>query len=103
MKTFVRLNEAQLQKLIAQLQKLISEELNELGMGQARAQGPLKKFVDHMNGAKQALSELYQTTTDRKAGEHCYALLNAVNRITKALEHMPELTQDAWHGVRKRG
>lgn len=87
----------------AALRGLIEEELNELSMGQAKMQGPLKKFVDHMNGAKQALSELYQSTSDQKAAEHCHALLNAVNRIVKALDNMPELTKDPWHNVRKRG
>ena len=96
MKKVVKLNESQ-------LRELISEELNEMGMGQAKVQGPLKKFIDHMAGAKQALSELYQNITDQKAGEQVHALLNAVNRIVKALDHMPELTKDPWHGVRKRG
>ena len=77
----------------ALLRQLIKEELNEMSMSQAKVHGPLKKFVDHMNGAKQALSELYQSTSDQKAATSVHALLGAVNRIVKALDHMPELSQ----------
>ena len=88
----------------SQLRRLVQDELNESGMHMAKAkvEGPLRLFIGHMNGAKQALSELFQQTTDKKAAEQAHALLNAVDRIIKALDNMPELTKDPWHGVRKR-
>ena len=94
MKKVVKLNESQVRQLIEQ-------QLDEIGMGQARVEGPLKKFVDHMNGAKQALGELFQQVSDQKASDQAQALLNAVNRIVKALDNMPELTKDPWHHVGK--
>ena len=86
----------------AQLREIINGELNEIGMGQAKVEGPLRKFLEHMNGAKQALGELFQQVTDQKASDQAQALLNGVNRIVKALDHMPELTKDPWHHVGKR-
>ena len=86
----------------SQLRQIIQEELNEIGMGQAKVEGPLRKFMEHMNGAKQALGELYQQISDQKASDQAQSLLNAVNRIVKALDHMPELTKDPWHHVGKR-
>lgn len=87
----------------SQLRQLIEQELDEIGMGQAKVEGPLKKFVEHMNGAKQTLGELFQQVSDQKASDQAQSLLNAVNRIMKALDSMPELTKDPWHHVGKRG
>jgi hypothetical protein len=95
MKTVVRLNESQ-------LRGLIQEELEEATMGQAKVQGPLQDLVSHLNGAKKALGELFQAASDQKASDQATALLNGVTKMLKALDHMPELTKDPWHGVRKR-
>jgi len=73
----------------AQLRSIINEVANETSMAQAKLQGPLNKFVQHMNGAKQALSELYQATTDQQTGEQVHALLNAVNKIISAVDRLP--------------
>jgi hemoglobin-like flavoprotein len=63
----------------------------------------MKKVVSNMQGAKQALGELFQQVSDQKASDQRQSLLNAVNRNINALDHMSELTRDPWHGVRKRG
>lgn len=96
MKKVIKLTESQ-------LRTLIEAELGEATMDQARVEGPLKKFMTNMHGAKQALGELFQQTSDQKASDNCQALLNAVNRIIKAVDQMPALTKDPWHDVRKRG
>lgn len=87
----------------SQLRQLIEESLDEINMGQAKVEGPLKKFVEQMNGAKRALGELFQQVSDQKASDQAQSLLNAINRIMKALENMPELTKDQWNHVGKRG
>ena len=96
MKKIVKLTESQ-------LRSLIEAEVSEESMSQIKVDAPLKKFVSNMNGAKQALGEMFQQVSDQKASDQWQALLNAVNRIIKALDQMPELTQDPWHGVRRRG
>lgn len=97
MKKVIKLTESQLRSLID------AELMSEAGLDQARVEGPLKKFVSNMQSAKQALGELFQQVSDQKASDQCQALLNAVNRIINAVDNMPELTRDPWHGVRKRG
>jgi len=98
----MKLNASMLRRIV---QETISEarSLDEDSVfQQAKATGPLRQFVHHMNEAKKALGELFQQTSDQKASDQAQALLNAVERIVKALDHMPELTRDPWHGVRKR-
>lgn len=85
-----------------QLRLLINETLAEVTMDQARVQGPLKDFVSHLNMAKADLGQLFQGLNDPKAEQQATALLNAINKMIKALDHMPELTKDPWHGVPKR-
>jgi hypothetical protein len=87
----------------SQLRGLIEDALTEVSMGQAKTQGPLQDLTMHLNGAKKALGELFQTASDQKASDQCQALLNGVTKMLKALEHMPELTKDPWSHVGKRG
>ena len=94
MKKVIKLTESQ-------LRFLIDEELNEASLEQARVEGPLKKFLGNMQGAKQALGELFQQVSDQKASDQCQALLNAVNKIINAVNSMPELTRDPWTHVGK--
>lgn len=87
MKKVVKLDEALLRQLI----KEQMEELDELTMSQAKMQGPMKKFMDGLNQAKQGLVELYQQTTDQRSGDQVRALYNGIQRLAKAAEQMPEL------------
>ena len=107
-------------ELLALIKESIDKSrLDEVSMGQAKAMGPLKDFVNNIesarqalgtNGAKKALSALYQqASSDDATQAHIETLLNAVNKleaslsaVVKWLEHMPELTQDPWAGTRKR-
>lgn len=93
-KAVLKLNEAMLRSLIESV-------LDEASMDQAKVEGPLKKFMMHMNGAKQALGELFQQVSDQQASDNCQALLNAVNRIIAAVNKMPALTKDPWAHVGK--
>jgi len=97
---------------LEQLRQIVSDELDEATMAQAKAQGPLSDLVSSLEqakqslgpaGAKKALSALFQQTNDKKAVEHVQRLLEAVTKIAKSienvrgwLEHMPELTKDPW-------
>jgi hypothetical protein len=83
------------------LRKLIIEGLNEETTAQAKTGQALQQFLDHLQGAKQALSLLVQASTDHKAMDQGKALLDGINRITKAINNMPELTRDTWHGASK--
>jgi hypothetical protein len=79
----------------AQLRRLIEAELTQVGGNLAAAGGSvgsLKKLKDHLNGAKQALSDMYQSSSSRKASDQAQALLTGINRIVQALDTMPELT-----------
>jgi len=101
MSKIIRVKGSELKKMI-RTAIVESPDLTEDSLAQAKVSGPLQKFVSNMNGAKAALGELFQQVSDQKASDQAQALLNAVNRIIKALDNMPELTKDPWHGVRKR-
>jgi len=79
----------------ARLRLLVEEELSQAGGSIAAAGGQsssLKKLKDNLNGAKQALGELYQSATSPKASDQAHTLLNGINRVLQALDSMPELT-----------
>lgn len=79
----------------ARLRLLVEEELTQAGGSIAAAGGQaasLKKLKDHLNGAKQALGELYQSATSPKASEQAHTLLSGITRVLQALDTMPELT-----------
>jgi len=86
-KRAIRLTESQLRKII--MQEL--EQLDELSMSQAKRVGPVRTFIQHMNGAKMALGELYQNVSDPQSADQIQGLLNAVNRIVAAVNNMPGL------------
>lgn len=68
-----------------QLRSIIEEELNEVSsLSQAKLDMPMKRFMEHMKGAKQALSEMFQATQDGEMGDSVQSLLNGVNRLTQA-------------------
>lgn len=69
-----------------QLRQLIDEELSN--MTQMKLQAPLGKFMQHMNGAKQALSDLYQATTDSESGDKALEMLKALNKIISNADHL---------------
>ena len=79
----------------AQIRLLVEEELTQAGGSIAAAGGQaaaLKKLKDHLNGAKQALGELYQSATSPRASDQAHTLLGGINRVIQALDTMPELT-----------
>ena len=79
----------------AKLRRIIEAELTQVGGNMAAAGGStatLKKLKDHLNGAKQALSELYQSSTSSRASDQAQSLLQGLNRMIQALDSMPELT-----------
>lgn len=86
----------------AQLRRIVRQQLLEQSMGQAKVDAPLKSFVGHLNAAKQDLAQVFQQTSDQRSTDLAQALLNGLNKMIKALDHMPELTKDPWAGVRKR-
>lgn len=80
----------------AQLRLLVEEELSQASIGQPGAQGlrgaaAIKKLRDHLAGAKDAVSELYQASTSSKASDQAQTLLQGLNRMIGALDSMPEL------------
>lgn len=82
----IKLNESQLRALIA-------EELTQAGGAMAGARAiPSQKLREHLEGAKQALSEMFQSASSPKASEQAQALLAGLNRLIKAMDTMPELT-----------
>lgn len=84
-KSAIRLTESQLRKII------MEELMNELSMSQAKRVGPMRTFLQHMTGAKQALGELYQNVSDPQSADQIQGLLNAVNRLVSAVNNMPGL------------
>lgn len=100
----MRLTEKQLRQMISDIiaEALPPVQANRATMNQVKTQGPLKDFVSHLNMAKADLGQLFQDINDPKAEQQAQALLGGVNRLITALEHMPELTRDPWHGVSRR-
>lgn len=88
----------------AQLRAIINEEiagLNEISVSHARQAGSVRKFMEHMMGARQALSELYQGISDPTASDQVAALANGLNRLINAGRNMEmELSQDPADAMR---
>jgi len=82
---------------LSALRLVVREELsrlNEVSFAQAGADQPLTQFIKHLNMAKADLNELFQQTTDTKAGNTATKLLNQLNAIILSLDHAPELTKN---------
>jgi hypothetical protein len=92
-----------------QLRGLITEELDTLaersvggglGFNQAKNDQALVTLRSHIQGAKAALSELFQNATDQKASDQAQIMLNGLNKITRELDSFSALTKDPWAGRR---
>jgi hypothetical protein len=86
------------------IQETIEEHslLSEETMQQAKLRGPIQKFVEHLNMAKQDLGLVVQQTSDKKAMDSASMLLNTITKMIKAVNNMPELTGDPWSDVNRR-
>lgn len=86
----VRLSESQLRTLIA-------EEMTQAFEQPMSGAGPTgaMKAKEHLNKAKQAISEMLQSSSSEGAAEQAQALVAGINRIAAAIDRMSKLTGDA--------
>lgn len=70
-------------------------------MAQAKVSGPIKAFHQSLKQAQKSLGDLAQEVSDPKAMDQLEWLLKATKQILAAMDRMPELTKDAWAGVRE--
>jgi hypothetical protein len=84
----VRLNESQLRAIIA-------EEMTQALEQPVSGRGPtgVMKVKEHLNQAKQAVSEMLQSTRSPRATEQAQALVAGINRIISAIDRMGDLTR----------
>ena len=83
----IKLNESQLRTLIA-------EEMTQALEQPVSGRGPTGalKAQEHLNQAKQAISEMLQSTRSPRATEQAQALVAGINRIISAIDRMVDLT-----------
>lgn len=102
-----------------QLEQLVRKALEEHNgtFEQARVQGAIHRFVDHMtnvknmlddNNLKRAMLDIGSSAKDDKSMAQAAVLThtvtsikNTINKLLQSLNNMPELSQDPWHNVRK--
>ena len=86
---------ASVQRLLTIISTQVQAEakVNELGGKMAGKNATsVQNLKNHLNGAKQALSDIFQGTGSGEAASHAEVLLHGINKLIKAVDAMPGLS-----------